>query len=113
MTTGFPTTFEVHGGARSRLSYQTTGVAIDPATNPLAQFLTERSAMFTAAENRKGVYRSDLRHEPWQLQAAAADLDVAAFFRAGGLNEPHTTPTSYWAEAVTTTVTWPTKLQPI
>ena len=75
-----------------------------PRSTPgsLEYFLTERYALY--AEDRRGrIWRGDVEHEPWSLQAATLlELDDT-LVQAAGVEVPTTSPLAHHAERIETT----------
>ena len=75
------TSFEsrrVHGdGARAEFSaaYEPVGDPSAAAPGSLDHFLTERYCLYTLDEDRR-IWRGEIHHPPWQLQAAQADIEL-------------------------------------
>ena len=69
-------TFESRrAGARFAATYRPAGEAAPPEPGSIEHFLTERYCLYTLDENRT-VYRGEIHHPPWPLQAAEATIDV-------------------------------------
>jgi hypothetical protein len=59
-------------GASLDLSYRPSGPVARPEPGALEYFLTERYCLYT--EHRGRLYRADIHHTPWPLQAAEAEV---------------------------------------
>ncbi len=61
-------------GAEFRARYGPAGPAAAPRPGSLEHFLVERYSLFAVRRGR--AFRTDVAHEPWPLQPAAAAVDV-------------------------------------
>jgi uncharacterized protein YqjF (DUF2071 family) len=59
--------------AAFRGRYRPVGEAVPPAPGSRDHFLTERYCLYTLHEG--SVYRAEIHHRPWPLQAAEAELE--------------------------------------
>ena len=66
----------------------------------LAYFLTERYCLYTAA--RDGLYRGDIYHDPWALQAAEAEIQENTMVAAHGFTLPPEPPVLHFAPSIDT-----------
>jgi uncharacterized protein YqjF (DUF2071 family) len=55
--------------------YRPEGVPAAPAPGSIDHFLTERYCLYTLDEEHR-VWRGEIHHPPWQLQAATAEIEV-------------------------------------
>jgi uncharacterized protein YqjF (DUF2071 family) len=67
------------------------GPAATPAPGTLEHWLTERYCFFTA-DRRGRLFRCQVRHAPWTLQAGECDLERVDMFRQMGLTVPESAP---------------------
>ena len=61
-----------NGGAHFAASYQPTGQPYRSAPGSIDHWFSERYCLY-AADNKGRLYRGDIHHLPWPLQAAAAE----------------------------------------
>jgi uncharacterized protein YqjF (DUF2071 family) len=59
-------------GAELDVSYRPTGPVGQAGPGTLEHFLTERYCLYT--EHQRELYRAEIHHGPWPLQAAEAEL---------------------------------------
>lgn len=59
--------------------------------------MTERYCLY-AADRQGRLYRGDIQHHPWPLQAAEADLRLNTIVQAMGITLPDTLPLLHYAE---------------
>lgn len=57
--------------------YRPDGPAREPQPGSLEHFLAERYCLY-AAGRRGGLHRAEIHHEPWQLQPAVAEIELAS-----------------------------------
>lgn len=74
-------------GLAFRAKYVARGEPFTAAPGTLDHFLTERYALYTADGGR--LYRADLNHAPWALQAATCDVELATVAPLLLDGEPH------------------------
>jgi hypothetical protein len=88
-----------HPGARPvrfRATYGPTGEAFRPDPDSLAAFLTERYRFYTEGSDG-GIRYADIRHEPWSLSDATAEITANTLFRADGFADPESDPVCYYS----------------
>jgi uncharacterized protein len=91
--------------AEFHATYGPTGAAFEPRRESLEYFLTERYCLY--ATHRSGrLYRLDIHHPPWALQAAVADIQVNTVAEASGITLPGTPPLLHFAKRQDI-VAWP------
>ncbi|HLO01794.1 MAG TPA: DUF2071 domain-containing protein [Symbiobacteriaceae bacterium] len=85
--------YRMERGEKARFSgkYRPQGPSFKARPGTLAQFLTERYCLY-AADKAGGLYRGEIAHEPWTLQAASLDLQVNTVAAAAGIELPATAP---------------------
>jgi uncharacterized protein len=71
----------------------------------LDAWLTERYGLFTV-DGHGSLYRADLHHHPWALQAAEGEIEVNTYPAAHGITLPDTPPLLHYA-AQQDVLTWP------
>jgi hypothetical protein len=64
--------------------YRGSGEAFEPRLGTLEHFLTERYCLYSAASGGR-IYRGEIHHPPWRLQAAEAQFAANTMAQAGGL----------------------------
>jgi uncharacterized protein YqjF (DUF2071 family) len=83
--------------ARFVARYQPVAPPVEPRVGTLEHFLTERYCLFTA-DRRSQVWRVDIHHLPWPLQAAEAAIDVNSMASAAGVSVPATAPLLHFSK---------------
>jgi uncharacterized protein YqjF (DUF2071 family) len=91
--------------ARFEATYSPAGRAFTPARGSLEHFLTERYCLFTT-DRRRRLFRADIHHPPWSLQAAEADVRRNTMAAATGVMIPSTPPLCHYAKRQAM-VNWP------
>jgi uncharacterized protein YqjF (DUF2071 family) len=81
------------------------------APGTLEHWLTERYRFYTADQDGQ-VYRGDMQHEPWLLQAAGADIRLNTLIAAHGLPVPQGAPILHYARQTQAVFWWPERLAP-
>jgi uncharacterized protein YqjF (DUF2071 family) len=86
--------------------YRATG-PIEPAVvGSIEAWFTERWRLFAQAPDGR-IDRTEIRHAPWPLQPAAADIDGTAMAAAHGLALPSDPPHLRFARRVDVVAWWP------
>jgi uncharacterized protein YqjF (DUF2071 family) len=93
------------GGAKFEVRYEPTGDPFQPESTSLELFLTERYAMYVRTNGGR-VLLGPVRHEPWVLQHALADITLNTVLETAGLPAPGTVPLTFYS-ASTTSEVWP------
>lgn len=86
--------FRTHWGARPaqfQSLYRPTGAAYQARPETLEYWLTERYCLY-AQDRRGGLWRGDIHHQPWPLQAAEAEVVVNSMTRPFGVTLPEVPP---------------------
>jgi uncharacterized protein len=83
--------------ARFEAEYRPSGQVRHAAVGSLDAWLTERYCLYTV-DKRGVVYRAEIHHVPWPLQAAEADIRVNTMAAASGLVLPARRPLLHFAE---------------
>jgi uncharacterized protein YqjF (DUF2071 family) len=91
------------GGAKFDVRYEPTGDPFQPESNSLELFLSERYAMFVRTRTGR-VLRGSVRHDPWVLQHAVADITVNTALEAAGLPAPANAPLTFYSEGTNSDV---------
>jgi uncharacterized protein len=98
------------GGARFTASYRPTGPIDLPAAGSLNAFLTDRPSLFSA-DRRGQIYRGDVRHEPWPLQPAEAEIRAETLSVAAGIRLAKSAPILLFARQLDVVATWPVRIE--
>jgi uncharacterized protein len=99
-----------HPGAAAGVlegKYRPAGEIFEPKAGTLEHFLTERYCLY-AADSRGQVYRGEIHHPPWRLQAAEAELARNSMVAAAGITLPSHRPLQHFARRQDM-VAWPPK----
>lgn len=91
--------------AEFRGTYQPTGDVYRSTRGSLENWLTERYCLYTT-DSHQNVYRAEIHHVPWPLQAAAAEIEVNTMTAPHGLSLPDTPPLLHFARRLKVAV-WP------
>lgn len=84
------------GVAEFRARYRPVGEVQRSTPGSLEHWLTERYCLY-AADPIGGLWRGDIHHEPWPLQAAEAEVDVNTMTRPLGFELPRAAPLFHFA----------------
>jgi uncharacterized protein YqjF (DUF2071 family) len=79
-----------------------------PRPGSLEHWLVERYCLY--APHRGRLYRADIHHVPWPLQAAKAELDVNTMAEAAGIRLPDVAPLCHFAREIDVLVWLPERL---
>ena len=85
-------------------SYRPTGEIFRASVGSLEDFLTARYCLY-AADRKQRLYRADINHVPWPLQAAQAEVECNTMARAAGIELPDCKPLLHYA-SVLDVVAW-------
>ena len=85
--------------------YRPVGETIRSRPGTLEHFLTERYCLYSAS-GRGRVYRGDIHHHPWPLQAAELEIESLAMTEQIGVALPDTDPLLHFAGRQDT-LAWP------
>lgn len=88
-----------------RARYWPTSAPSRSLPGSLEYFLTERYCLYAVV--RKRVYRADIHHLPWPLQAAEAAIESNTIARADGIELPQQPPITHFARELTVLIWWP------
>ncbi len=72
--------------AELRANYVPVGQPAHAYAGSLEHFLTERYCLYAAT--RKRLYRAEIHHLPWSLQAAAVELELNTMAQTAGIELP-------------------------
>ena len=86
--------------------YRPTGPIVPAAPGSLDAFLTDRLGLY-AADPDGGIYWTSIRHEPWPLQAAEAEIRTNTTALAAGIELPDVAPVLSFAKRLDVVAWWP------
>ena len=89
--------------------YRPIGPIEPAAPGSLAEFLTDRRGLY-AADAAGRLSWTAIRHAPWPLQPAEAEIDVDTMATAHGLTQPDDDPVLYFAKRLDVVAWWPRRL---
>ena len=90
-------------------TYQGIGPAAPPAPGTLEHFLTERYALY--ASNGKRIWRGDIFHPRWNIQAGSARIDHNSMIAAAGIRSPDGEPLLHFAKFQDVRLWWPVRVR--
>ena len=102
----------IHRGAPPALfgaRYGPAGPVFHAAPGSLDQFLTARFSLYTL-DGRRRVVRADIRHAPWPLQPATAEMVAHSMAEPHGILLPDTPPLLHFARRLDVVVAMPRRL---
>jgi uncharacterized protein YqjF (DUF2071 family) len=80
--------------------YRPVKSAIEAAEDPLANWLTARYCLYVA-DRRSQLWRGEINHAPWPLEAAEAEfLDAPVQVAGLGIRLPHTPPLLHFSRRI-------------
>jgi uncharacterized protein len=88
-----------HPGAAAGIfegRYRAAGEIFEPKPGTLEHFLTERYCLYAKA-SRGQIYRGEIHHQPWRLQAAEVEFTRNSMVEAAGLALPSHEPLLHFA----------------
>jgi uncharacterized protein YqjF (DUF2071 family) len=94
-----------HGPAEFVGRYMPTGDPSNPAPGTLDYWLTERYCLY-AVGGRGEVYRAEINHPPWSLQAAELEITTNTMVNTIGINLPEVPPLLHFSRRQDVIV-WP------
>ena len=83
-------------GAEFLGDYRPISDARRSAPGSLAYFLTERYCLYSA-DSGGGIWRGEILHEPWPLQAGEVEIERSTMLQALGLAQPKERPVVHFA----------------
>jgi len=95
--------------ASFRADYRGVGPAASPAEGTLEHFLTERYALY--ASDGKRIWRGDIVHPPWSLQAGEAHIDRNSMIAAARVRAPGHEPLLHFAAFQDVRFWWPVRVR--
>lgn len=102
----------VHRGAPAASlmgRYRPVGEVFFPRRGTLEHFLTERYCLYSSG-GRGRIFRGEIHHLPWQLQAAEAEFSENRMAEAAGVLLPARPPLLHFAKRQDVVVWWPERL---
>lgn len=88
--------------ARFAARYAPSGDAVIAQPGSIEHFLVERYCLYAA--NRRGqLFRGDIAHDPWPLQAGEAEVEVETMANASGITLPDQPPIVHYANRLEVT----------
>ena len=90
-------------------TYRGLGGGAEPAPGTLDHFLTERYSLY--ASDGKRLWRGDIFHERWKLEAAEARIDRNSMIAAAGLGAPEGEPLLRFAAFQDVRFWWPIRVR--
>ncbi len=99
-----------NGDAEFVASYGPGGATFVAGPGTLDHFLTERYCLYTVNGGR--VSRLDIRHAPWRLQPAVAEIQRNSMLDAAGIIQPQTAPVLHYAARQQMVAYWPARVGP-
>lgn len=85
--------------------YEPVGEVVHAAPGSLDAWLTERYCLYAAGPHGR-VYRGEIHHEPWPLQAARAEISCNTMAAAAGIELPDVPPLLCFARRLDVVI-WP------
>jgi uncharacterized protein len=98
------------GGAEFIATYAPSGATFVAAPGTLDHFLTERYCLYTVDGGT--VSRLDIRHLPWRLQPAVAEIRRNTMLEASGIAQPQMAPLLHYAARQDMVGRWPVRIDP-
>ncbi len=90
-------------------TYRPTGPVFHAAPGSLEHFLTERYCLY-AVNQRGEILRGDIRHPPWDLQPAEAEITKNTLAAAAGIALPAVPPLLHYAHRQDMVAWWPERV---
>ena len=90
-------------------TYRGIGPAAAPAPGSIEHFLTERYSLY--ASDGKRIWRGDIVHPAWSLQAAEARIDRNSMIAAAGVSAPGHEPLLHFAAFQDARFWWPVRVR--
>jgi uncharacterized protein YqjF (DUF2071 family) len=91
--------------ARLEVTYGPTGPVYRAQPGRIDDWLTARYCLYTT-DSRQRVYRGEIRHQPWPLQAAQATFTANTMAGAAGITLPESAPLLQFAKRLEVLI-WP------
>lgn len=90
-------------------SYQPIGAPYHSVPGTIDHFLTERYSLYSASGKR--IWRGDIYHSRWNLQPAAAQIDVNSMIAAAGIGHVGNDPLLHFSEFIDVRIWWPVRVR--
>jgi hypothetical protein len=90
-------------------AYRGAGPAAAAPPGTIEHFLTERYALY--ASDGKRIWRGDIVHPPWSLQAADASIERNSMIAAAGIGAPGHEPLLHFSEFQDVRLWWPVRVR--
>ena len=90
-------------------TYRGVGPAFTPAPDSLDHFLAERYCFYSS--DGKRIWRGDIFHPRWSLQAAEAQIDTNSMIAAAGISAPGHDPLLHFSEFQDVRFWWPVRVR--
>ncbi len=90
-------------------TYEGVGEDFVAEEGSLEEFLTERYSFFVPLDSG-GTLRGDVRHPPWPLREARAEIRTNTVFEANGFEKPEGEPSLLYSPGVDVTATRPRRM---
>jgi uncharacterized protein YqjF (DUF2071 family) len=90
-------------------TYRGVGPSAPATPGTLDHFLTERYALY--ASDGKRIWRGDIVHPPWSLQAAEARIDRNSMIEAAGIRAEADEPLLHFSAFQDVRLWWPTRVR--
>jgi uncharacterized protein YqjF (DUF2071 family) len=90
-------------------TYRGVGPAAAPPPGSLDHFLTERYCLYSS--DGKRIWRGDIFHPRWSLQAGEAQIDTNSMIAAAGIRAPRHEPLLHFSEFQDVRFWWPVRVR--
>jgi uncharacterized protein YqjF (DUF2071 family) len=90
-------------------SYQPIGAPYHSEPGTLEHFLTERYSLYSSAGKR--IWRGDIYHPRWELQDAAAEIEVNSMIAAAGIRQLGHQPLLHFSAFQDVRIWWPERVR--
>lgn len=100
---------DTHRPANFNAEYHASGNPAAPMPGTLDYWLTERYCLYSVDQSRR-VYRAEIDHPAWQLQAASAMIQTNTLALASGVELPDVAPLLHYSQRQDATFWFPSRL---
>ncbi len=90
-------------------TYRGVGLPFTPPPDSLDHFLAERYCLYSS--DGKRIWRGDIFHPRWSLQAAEAQIDTNSMIAAAGISAPGHEPLLHFSEFQDVRFWWPVRVR--
>lgn len=94
--------------AELHVDYEPVGLPAVAEPGSLAHWLTERYCLY--AQDGAELYRADIHHRPWPLQAASVAIHANTLVASHGVRLPATSPRVHFSRDLDVLVWWPRRV---